>query len=100
MGKQVTRMGGNGDLSAKLAMNLMIALTYEGFADGLTLAKKLRGWTPSCWCRSSSRPWCAPGVDYKAPFVLGARDFTPSFPLRLMQKDIKLMLEAAERGEE
>jgi 3-hydroxyisobutyrate dehydrogenase-like beta-hydroxyacid dehydrogenase len=33
-------------------------------------------------------------VDYKAPFVL-KRDFTPNFPLRLMHKDIRLMLEAA-----
>jgi 3-hydroxyisobutyrate dehydrogenase-like beta-hydroxyacid dehydrogenase len=32
-------------------------------------------------------------VDYKAPFVL-KHDYTPNFPLRLMYKDIKLMLEA------
>lgn len=32
--------------------------------------------------------------DYKAPFVL-RRDFSPNFPLRLMHKDIQLMLEAA-----
>jgi 3-hydroxyisobutyrate dehydrogenase-like beta-hydroxyacid dehydrogenase len=33
-------------------------------------------------------------VDYKAPFVL-RRDFSPNFPLRLMHKDMKLMLDAA-----
>jgi len=33
-------------------------------------------------------------VDYKAPFVM-RRDFSPNFPLRLMHKDIRLMLDAA-----
>ena len=33
-------------------------------------------------------------VDHKAPFVL-RRDFSPNFPLRLMHKDIHLMLDSA-----
>jgi 3-hydroxyisobutyrate dehydrogenase-like beta-hydroxyacid dehydrogenase len=33
-------------------------------------------------------------VDYKGPFVL-RRDFSPNFPLRLMHKDLRLMLDAA-----
>jgi 3-hydroxyisobutyrate dehydrogenase-like beta-hydroxyacid dehydrogenase len=33
-------------------------------------------------------------IDYKSPFVL-RRDFSANFPLRLMHKDIRLMLEAA-----
>ena len=33
-------------------------------------------------------------IDYKAPFVM-RRDFSANFPLRLMHKDIHLMLEAA-----
>src|SRR6266498_1542156 len=42
MGKKIFRMGETGKgQSAKLAMNLQIALIYEGFAEGLTLAKKL-----------------------------------------------------------
>jgi len=42
MGKKIFRMGDTGKgQSAKLAMNLQIALIYEGFAEGLTLAKKL-----------------------------------------------------------
>ena len=36
-------------------------------------------------------------LDYKAPFVLN-HDFTPNFPLRLMYKDIHLMLEAAKEA--
>src|SRR5579862_2123642 len=42
MGKQVFRMGETSKgQAAKLAMNLQIALIYEGFAEGLTLAAKL-----------------------------------------------------------
>ena len=42
MGKKIFRMGetGKGE-AAKLAMNLQIALIYEGFAEALTLATKL-----------------------------------------------------------
>ena len=98
MGKQVSRMGGIGmGVSAKLAMNLMIALTYEGFAEGLILAKKL-GVEPELLVPLIQSSMVRSGVvDYKAPFVL-TRDFTPNFPLRLMQKDIKLMLEAAKEA--
>ena len=80
MGKQVSRMGGNGmGLSAKLAMNLMIALTYEGFAEGLMLAKKL-GVDPELLVPLIQSSMVRSGVvDYKAPFVL-TRDFTPNFP--------------------
>src|SRR5215470_3011755 len=42
MGKKIFRMGETGKgQSAKLVMNLQIALIYEGFAEALTLAAKL-----------------------------------------------------------
>ncbi len=95
MGKAVVRMGGVGKgQSAKLAMNLMIALIYEGFGEGLTLAAKL-GVAPSDLVGLIQQSMVRSGVvDYKAPFVL-KRDFSPNFPMRLMFKDMKLMLEAA-----
>ena len=34
-------------------------------------------------------------TDYKAPFVL-RHDYSPNFPLRLMHKDIHLMLDDGE----
>jgi 3-hydroxyisobutyrate dehydrogenase len=95
MGKTVMRMGdvGKGQ-SAKLAMNLMIALIYEGFAEGLTLATKL-GVQPEKLVELIQVSMVRSGVvDYKAPFVLQG-DFSPNFPLRLMHKDIHLMLDAA-----
>ncbi|HEX4485679.1 MAG TPA: NAD(P)-dependent oxidoreductase [Terriglobales bacterium] len=98
MGKQFFRMGGTSKgQAAKLAMNLQIALIYEGFAEGLTLAAKL-GVDAATILPVIQASMIRSGViDYKAPFVLN-RDFTPNFPLRLMHKDIRLMLEAAKEA--
>jgi 3-hydroxyisobutyrate dehydrogenase-like beta-hydroxyacid dehydrogenase len=95
MGKSLFRMGEVGmGQAAKLGMNLMIALTYEGFAEGLALTGKL-GVKPDALLPLIQASMVRSGViDYKAPFVLH-RDFSPNFPLRLMHKDIQLMLDAA-----
>ena len=95
MGKDLFRMG---DVSmgqaTKLGMNLIIALTYEGFAEALALTGKL-GVKPDALMPLIQASMVRSGViDYKAPFVL-RRDFSPNFPLRLMHKDIQLMLDAA-----
>ena len=98
MGKKIFRMGETGKgQSAKLAMNLQIAMIYEGFAEGLTLAKKL-GVDPATLIPLINASMIKSGVvEYKAPFVL-ARDFSPNFPLRLMRKDIRLALAAAKEA--
>lgn len=95
MGKALKRMGETGKGQAtKLAMNLIIALTYEGFAEALTLATK-QGVHAEDLLELIGMTMVKSGVvDYKGPFVL-RNDFTPNFPLRLMYKDIRLMLEAA-----
>jgi 3-hydroxyisobutyrate dehydrogenase/2-hydroxy-3-oxopropionate reductase len=98
MGKKLFRMGevGKGQ-SAKLVMNLQIALIYEGFAEALTLAAKLGLDAPSLMPLVQASMVKSGVVEYKFPFVLG-RDFTPNFPLRLMAKDIRLALEAAKEA--
>jgi 3-hydroxyisobutyrate dehydrogenase-like beta-hydroxyacid dehydrogenase len=98
MGKKIFRMGETGKGQAtKLAMNLQIALIFEGFAEGLTLATKL-GVDPRQLVSLIEATMVRSGVvEYKAPFVL-QRDFTPNFPLRLMHKDILLALEAAKEA--
>jgi len=95
MGKQLFRMGETGKgQTAKLAMNLQIALIYEGFAEALTLATKL-GLEAETLIPVVQASMIRSGVvDYKAPFIL-KRDFSPNFPLRLMHKDIHLALEVA-----
>lgn len=95
MGKKIIHMGDNGlGLSAKLAQNLQIAFIYEGLAEGLTLATKL-GVQPEKLFELIQASMIRSGVaDYKAPFIL-KKDYSPNFPLRLMHKDMHLMLDAA-----
>ena len=98
MGKQVFRMGDTSKgQAAKLAMNLQIALIYEGFAEALTLAAKLGLNVQSLLPLIQASMVKSGVVDYKAPFVL-KRDFSPNFPLRLMLKDIHLALAAAKEA--
>jgi 3-hydroxyisobutyrate dehydrogenase-like beta-hydroxyacid dehydrogenase len=98
MGKNMIRMGDTGmGQSTKIAMNLMIALIYEGFAEALVLSGKL-GVDPQALVSLIQNTMVRSGVvDYKAPFVL-RRDFSPNFPMRLMYKDILLMLEASKQS--
>jgi 3-hydroxyisobutyrate dehydrogenase-like beta-hydroxyacid dehydrogenase len=97
-GKKIFRMGetGKGE-AAKLAMNLQIAVIYEGFAEALTLATKLGVGAETLLPLIEASMVRSGVVDYKAPFVL-KRDFSANFPLRLMRKDIRLALEAAKEA--
>ena len=95
MGKQMIHMGENGKgLAAKLCQNLQIAFIYEGLCEGLTLAAKM-GVPAEKLLELVQASMIRSGVaEYKAPFIL-KRDYTPNFPLRLMHKDMHLMLDAA-----
>jgi 3-hydroxyisobutyrate dehydrogenase-like beta-hydroxyacid dehydrogenase len=98
MGKKIFRMGETGKgQTTKLAMNLQIALIYEGFAEALTLATKLGVDSRQLVSLIEATMVRSGVVEYKATFVL-QRDFTPNFPLRLMHKDILLTLEAAKEA--
>jgi 3-hydroxyisobutyrate dehydrogenase-like beta-hydroxyacid dehydrogenase len=97
-GKAVFRMGDTSKgQAAKLAMNLQIAMIYEGFAEALTLATKLGVSAETMMPLIQASMVKSGVVEYKAPFVL-KRDFSPNFPLRLMYKDIKLALDAAKEA--
>jgi 3-hydroxyisobutyrate dehydrogenase-like beta-hydroxyacid dehydrogenase len=98
MGKQVIHIGATGKgQSAKICMNLQIALIYEGFAEGMTLARKL-GVDPQKMVELIQSSMIKSGVtDYKIPFVL-RHDYSPNFPLRLMHKDIHLLLDTAKEA--
>lgn len=99
MGKKVIHMGDNGKgLSAKLAQNMNIAFIYEGLCESLTLAKKL-GVPPEKMFELIEASMVRSGVaEYKKTFILN-QDFTPNFPLKLMHKDIHLMLDAAKEND-
>ncbi|MGH9482832.1 MAG: NAD(P)-dependent oxidoreductase [Terriglobales bacterium] len=95
MGQRVFQMGENGmGLATKLAMNLNIALIYQGFCEGLVLAEK-SGIPAERMLEIVNATMLRSGVtEYKAD-AIQRRDFTANFPLRLMLKDIHLMLDYA-----
>ena len=98
MGKKIFRMGDTGKGQAtKLAMNLQIAMIFEGFAEALTLATKLGVDAQQVLSLIDATMVRSVVVDYIGPFILN-RDFTPNLPLRLMHKVIKLTLEAAKEA--
>jgi 3-hydroxyisobutyrate dehydrogenase-like beta-hydroxyacid dehydrogenase len=98
MAKKVIHMGPNGKgLSAKLAQNMNIVFMYEGLCESLTLAKKL-GVPPEKMFELIENSMIRSGVaEYKKPFIL-AQDWTPNFPLKLMHKDMHLMMDAAKEN--
>ena len=98
MAKKVIHMGDNGKgLVAKLAQNMNIVFIYEGLCESLVLAKKL-GVAPQKMFELISASMIRSGVaEYKEPFIL-TRDYSPNFPLRLMHKDIHLMMDAGKEN--
>ncbi|HET7841107.1 MAG TPA: NAD(P)-dependent oxidoreductase [Terriglobia bacterium] len=98
MGKKIFRMGETSKgQSAKIVMNLQIALIYEGFAEALTLAAKLGVDAQTLMPLIQASMVNSGVVTYKGPFVMG-RDFSANFPLKLMRKDIRLALDAAKES--
>jgi 3-hydroxyisobutyrate dehydrogenase len=95
MGKRWFHVGLHGaGQTVKLAMNMILALQVEAFAEALALVQRggiagdrLVEVLQSSMGRSGL-------LDIKAPMILD-RKYTPSFPLRLMHKDLTLALELA-----
>jgi 3-hydroxyisobutyrate dehydrogenase-like beta-hydroxyacid dehydrogenase len=81
--------------TAKLAMNLLLALEVEAFAESLALATAGGIAPQQLFEVMQSSMGRAPVLDVKAPMLL-KREYTPSFPLRLMHKDICLALKLAD----
>lgn len=98
LGKRFFLLGPNGaGQTVKLAMNLILALEVEALAEGLELVTS-SGVEPARLIEVlQSSMGRAPVLDVKAPVIL-KRDFTPSFPLRLMHKDIRLAMELAKEN--
>src|SRR5262249_6574563 len=80
--------------SAKLVVNLVIAGTLQAFSEGMVLATKA-GIDPQAMLQIILASRARSGIiEMKAPQVLD-RDFSPFFPLQLMAKDMRLVLESA-----
>jgi 3-hydroxyisobutyrate dehydrogenase-like beta-hydroxyacid dehydrogenase len=95
MGKQWFHVGPLGaGQTVKLAMNLLLALEVEAFAEAMALVtragipgERLVEVMQSSMGRSGL-------LDIKAPMMLKG-EYKPSFPLRLMHKDVSLALDLA-----
>lgn len=98
MGKRWFHLGPNGaGQTIKLAMNLILALQVDALAEALALveAAGLEGEKLVEVMQSSMAR--AAVLDVKAPLLL-KREFPPSFPLRLMHKDVGLALDLAKEA--
>ncbi len=97
MGKRWFHVGPNGaGQTIKLAMNLILALQVDALAEALALvtAAGLHGEKLVEVLQSSMAR--AGVLDVKAPLLLKG-EYPPSFPLRLMHKDMGLALDLAKQ---
>lgn len=103
MGKNVVYCGDNGaGQVAKLCNNMLLAISMIGVSeamhlgtklgmDGKLLASILNTSTGRCWSSDTYNPY--PGVIPTAP---ASRDYTGGFSNKLMAKDLRLAMKAAE----
>jgi 3-hydroxyisobutyrate dehydrogenase-like beta-hydroxyacid dehydrogenase len=97
LGKKWFHLGPNGaGQTIKLAMNLLLALQVGALAESIALVRAagLKGEQLVEVMQSSMGR--SPLLDVKAPLLLSG-DFKPSFPLRLMHKDLSLALDLAQQ---
>jgi 2-hydroxy-3-oxopropionate reductase len=95
MGKRFFLLGPNGaGQTVKLAMNLLLALEVEAFAESLALVRAAGIQGERLVEVMQSSMGRAPLLDIKSALML-KNEFPASFPLRLMHKDVRLALELA-----
>jgi len=95
VGKRFFLLGPNGaGQTVKLAMNMILALEVEALAEALALVTKAGVPGERLVEVMQSSMARAAVLDVKAPLIL-KNDYPPSFPLRLMHKDMRLALELA-----
>jgi 3-hydroxyisobutyrate dehydrogenase-like beta-hydroxyacid dehydrogenase len=95
LGKKWFLLGPNGaGQTIKLAMNTLLALQVGAIAEGIALVTKA-GLTGEQLFEVLQSSMARSGLlDIKVPLMLKG-DFKPSFPLRLMHKDLSLALDLA-----
>jgi 3-hydroxyisobutyrate dehydrogenase-like beta-hydroxyacid dehydrogenase len=95
MGKRWFHLGPNGaGQTVKLAMNLLLALQVDAFAEALALVTKAGVLGERLFEVMQSSMARSGVLDVKAAMMLKG-DYPPSFPLRLMHKDLSLALDLA-----
>jgi 3-hydroxyisobutyrate dehydrogenase-like beta-hydroxyacid dehydrogenase len=93
--KRWFHLGPNGaGQSVKLAMNMLLALEVDALAEALALTRAAGIPGERVVEVMQSSMGRAPVLDVKAPMLL-QRNYAPSFPLRLMHKDLALAMDLA-----
>ena len=93
--KRWFHLGPNGaGQSVKLAMNMLLALEVDALAEALALTRAAGIAGERVIEVMQSSMGRAPVLDVKAPMLL-QRNYSPSFPLRLMHKDLALAMDLA-----
>lgn len=97
VGKRFFLLGPNGaGQTVKLAMNLLLALEVEALAESLAIVTKA-GIPGERLVEVMQSSMARAGVlEVKAPQML-KNEYPPSFPLRLMHKDVRLAVELAKK---
>ncbi|MFA5896155.1 MAG: NAD(P)-dependent oxidoreductase [Thermoplasmata archaeon] len=95
MGKNIFHLGPNGmGCYMKLVNNVVLAITLAGFSEAFVLGRKA-GLAPGRMLevilQGSAR---CPLLEFKGK-AIADRNFTPTFALRLMRKDLSLAMETA-----
>jgi 3-hydroxyisobutyrate dehydrogenase len=95
MGKRWFHLGPHGaGQIIKLAMNLLLALEVQALAEAMALVAGAGVPAENLVTVMQASMARAPVLDIKAPMIL-KQDYTPSFPLRLMHKDLGLAMDLA-----
>jgi len=95
MGKKFFLLGPNGaGQTVKLAMNLLLALEVDAWAESLALVTRAGLPADGLIEVMQSSMGRAPLLDVKTPLMV-KNEYPASFPLRLMHKDLRLALELA-----
>jgi 2-hydroxy-3-oxopropionate reductase len=95
MGKNITRVGGNGDgQTCKVANQIIVALTIEAVAEALLFASKM-GADPARVRQALMGGFAASRVLEVHGERMIRRNFDPGFRIELHQKDLNLALAAA-----
>src|ERR1700686_5377715 len=95
MGKKWFHLGPHGaGQTVKLAMNLLLALEAEAFAESLALVRRAGLPGEKLFEVMQTSMGRSGLLDIKGPMMLKG-EYKPSFPLRLMPKDMSLALDLA-----
>lgn len=97
IGNKIFYLGENGSGHAmKLAMNLQISMLALSLSEGITLARGA-GLDPEVFLQILNSTYFKTGMSVNKGPKMIKDDFSPTFTLKMMQKDLEIISQAAEK---